>query len=60
MKKEPAGTAPDPQAMKDGALRADLCEMVREFCLAHDAKIIDRLLRDYDVTPRKGIGVKHV
>ena len=41
-------------------IKADLAEIARCVCLEHGGKIIDRILVDYSITPRKTGISRHV
>jgi hypothetical protein len=50
----PGGLEYDPEVFKYENLRADLANLAIGCCMEHGAKIIEKILTDYKVTPRRG------
>lgn len=50
----PGGQDYNVEAFKEATLRAELVELASQCCLEHSAKLIDKILADYKVTPKHG------
>ena len=49
----------DDKAYREGLLRADLARIAIELDYRHGARLIDRLLADYTITPKRKFGERH-
>ena len=49
----PGGQEHDPELLSSATLRSDLVKLAGGCCLEHAAKIVDKILDEYKVTPKK-------
>lgn len=56
---EPGGDEYDADAFHAGALRSELIELASGCCFTHASRIIDALLAEFTVTPRRGLGRRY-
>lgn len=50
----PGGEEYDPERFKQEGLRAELVELAGTCCFQHGARVVDKILEDYKITPRSG------
>jgi hypothetical protein len=48
------------ETFTEGALRAELIALAHECCLAHGAKVVDKILAEYTVTSRRSGVARHI
>ena len=53
---EPGGIEYDEDVFREESIRADLCEIAQHVSYQHGVKIVDLILANFDIKPKKKFG----
>jgi hypothetical protein len=54
------GQTYDEATFTEATIRAELVEVAHNFCLEHAAKVVDEILTEYNVTPKRTGIARHI